>query len=78
MVEAVVVLPEMVPPTKVVHKYVKFGPLLLPEPFSPVEFMVQVSWLGGAIAAVGRAVFCGITTKPVEVQPLAGLVTVRV
>ena len=57
VVEAVVVLPVMVPPRELVHKYVKFGPLLLPEPLSGTEFMVQVSWLGGAMVALGRAVF---------------------
>ena len=42
VVLAVVVLPEMVP-SGVVHKYVKFGPELLPEPLSGTVFMVQVN-----------------------------------
>ena len=70
--------PEIVPPRVVVQRYVKFGPLLLPAPLSATVFMVQVSWVGGAIRDVGKAVFCVITTEPELVQELAGLVTVRV
>ena len=65
-------------PSTVVHRYVKLGPLLLAEPLSATVFIVQVSWPGCAMAEVGKAVFCGMITEPVAVQPLAGLVTVRV